>query len=463
MAFQAGQLMPNLVKPIKLVLLILIPFLLISVACLSTSDCGWTATAKAWIDQNENGIWDKGEQPFQGVVFRADDAVNYYAETVTPTTSNSKGAGELYHPGAQTCGKISYQIYTDVPQGYRLTTASRLAIQGKKADYYGPYLFGFTSLPGVPTSMPPPPAPICNTYQVKGNLVNDIAIAPDQNTWIATAGGGVYEFDPHQNVIATFSSKDGLADNTVRSITFDSKNAIWFGTYSGVSRLEGSTWKSYSLQDRLISNHVQDIAISEDGIAWIATGHGISRFDLSQNSWTNYTTSGSPEDNYATKVIIGPDSSVWFGLLTNKVARLLPSSPKETNPLKTTISFDIVGVNDMKLAPDGAMWILGSSVIRFDDTNSKVTEYNSKTNNALFNLPISIDIASDGSVWIGTDRAGAIHFAAPDGNGSTNSGTNLNTEDGLASDHISSIAVEPSGAVWFGTDKGVTRCVFPYK
>ncbi len=57
------------IKPL-LTLLVLVP--LISTSCVM-GDCGWFATAKAWVDQNENGVWDSSEKPLSNVVFRVAD------------------------------------------------------------------------------------------------------------------------------------------------------------------------------------------------------------------------------------------------------------------------------------------------------------------------------------------------------------------------------------------------------
>ncbi|MEW5940203.1 MAG: hypothetical protein AB1750_11105, partial [Chloroflexota bacterium] len=43
-------------------------------------DCGWYGTAFVWIDQNEDGEYQDGEQPVPGVPVLVDDTLNGYTD-----------------------------------------------------------------------------------------------------------------------------------------------------------------------------------------------------------------------------------------------------------------------------------------------------------------------------------------------------------------------------------------------
>jgi ligand-binding sensor domain-containing protein len=62
-------------------------------------------------------------------------------------------------------------------------------------------------------------------------------------------------------------------------------------------------------------------------------------------------------------------------------------------------------------------------------------------------------VASDGALWFGT-RGGVSRF-----DGGT--WTTYTTDDGLADNYVTSIAVAPDGALWFGTFGGVSRYLPP--
>lgn len=55
--------------------------------------CEWRGTARAWIDQNTNEVWDEGEPPLSGVEIKA------YGGNITqvdPVTTDAQGWVSLY-------------------------------------------------------------------------------------------------------------------------------------------------------------------------------------------------------------------------------------------------------------------------------------------------------------------------------------------------------------------------------
>lgn len=60
------------------------------------------------------------------------------------------------------------------------------------------------------------------------------------------------------------SSDNGLVDNTVISIAEDVDGGLWFGTLGGVSNLSDGTWTSYTTADGLLNDTVYDIAFDPD-------------------------------------------------------------------------------------------------------------------------------------------------------------------------------------------------------
>jgi hypothetical protein len=82
------------------------------------------------------------------------------------------------------------------------------------------------------------------TYDVTDGLASGVltdALLQDWkgNLWISTLGGGVSRYDGH--TFASFTTKDGLVDNSVGAIFQDREDRLWFGTGGGVSLYDGST------------------------------------------------------------------------------------------------------------------------------------------------------------------------------------------------------------------------------
>ncbi len=77
-----------------------------------------------------------------------------------------------------------------------------------------------------------------------------------------------------------FTTKDGLADNQVVSISQDLQGHIWFGTMSdGVSRYDGRSFQAMSRRDGLASNTIRSILQDREGSIWFGTpGCGVTRY-----------------------------------------------------------------------------------------------------------------------------------------------------------------------------------------
>src|SRR3989304_638466 len=54
-------------------------------------DCRWSGTAKAWIDENKNGVWEANESPLPGARFLIDDTKNGDTDVGPEALSNEEG------------------------------------------------------------------------------------------------------------------------------------------------------------------------------------------------------------------------------------------------------------------------------------------------------------------------------------------------------------------------------------
>ncbi|MFH1860948.1 MAG: two-component regulator propeller domain-containing protein [bacterium] len=75
-----------------------------------------------------------------------------------------------------------------------------------------------------------------------------------------------------------FTTKDGLASNSVLSILEDSDHNLWFGTNEGVSRYDGQEFKNFTTKDGLVDSYVRSIHEDSNHNLWFGTdGEGVSR------------------------------------------------------------------------------------------------------------------------------------------------------------------------------------------
>ncbi len=114
------------------------------------------------------------------------------------------------------------------------------------------------------------------------DYVCDIINGSQNDFWIPTAGGGVFQLQG-QNW-NQYKSKDGLTDNYVFSIEKDSKDNIWLGTLKGITLMKKKLEQGFS-QD-FFSNSYQIVKFEKpDGLTISDFNQESACFDTQQRMW----------------------------------------------------------------------------------------------------------------------------------------------------------------------------------
>ncbi|MEI6899859.1 MAG: T9SS type A sorting domain-containing protein, partial [Bacteroidota bacterium] len=109
-----------------------------------------------------------------------------------------------------------------------------------------------------------------------------IAIDSVGNKWIATYYG-VTELNASDVWVRNFRHKEGLYNNYVQDLDFDSKGNLWMGIYAdylqdgGITKYSGTSFESNSVWAGLVNVMVKRLAIDQQDNIWIATGSGVSK------------------------------------------------------------------------------------------------------------------------------------------------------------------------------------------
>lgn len=89
---------------------------------------------------------------------------------------------------------------------------------------------------------------------------------------------GAFRYDSVTGDMSHYTVDDGLIDNTVNAIAPGPDGVIWFATNIGISRFDGSSWKSFTRND-IISAIFYDITVDSDNTVWVASSGGIVTFN----------------------------------------------------------------------------------------------------------------------------------------------------------------------------------------
>ena len=116
--------------------------------------------------------------------------------------------------------------------------------------------------------------------------------------WLGTTTGGVNKFDRKTETFVHYihihEDDKSISSNRVVSMYLDSQQRLWIGTYSGGLNLYDEKTNSFihfMEEDGLASNTVQSITEDENGMLWLGTTNGISMFDYENKIFKNFDLS----------------------------------------------------------------------------------------------------------------------------------------------------------------------------
>jgi ligand-binding sensor domain-containing protein len=129
--------------------------------------------------------------------------------------------------------------------------------------------------------------------------------------WFATSGAGLYTFDGKK--WASYNKASGLPDDEVNVVAQDGAGTIWAGTSGGVAHLEGGKWKVFKTTDGLANDKVLAIVIDSHDVKWFGTwGGGVSR--LEGTSWKTYGAQpDGPRSPFVLSGRMDGQGRLWFG------------------------------------------------------------------------------------------------------------------------------------------------------
>jgi len=168
-----------------------------------------------------------------------------------------------------------------------------------------------------------------NRYFLANKFISGLVQTSDQKIWIGTRGG-LQRYDKNTNEVITFTSADGLADNTVLKIAEDSSGNLWVATLKGLVRIRMSDFtidsplKDDPLYQLFAKETTMSIVYQPGGYLWVGTTGGlflVSEKDFSLavfKSKTDVDQSGKLTHDVINGLLVDSNGSLWvdtaFGL-----------------------------------------------------------------------------------------------------------------------------------------------------
>ncbi len=156
------------------------------------------------------------------------------------------------------------------------------------------------------------------------NRINDLVVESNR-IWVATDGGLII-YNVNDNTTDIYTTEDGLAHNSIRSIYKTNDGRILMGTYSrNLFVLENSSINEIEVVESG-EMEILDFDEGKNDDIWFATGeHGVYR--MTKDSIFSYTTFNGLNSNYCYAIEEDANGKIWVGH-RNGISKINPLNNK---------------------------------------------------------------------------------------------------------------------------------------
>jgi signal transduction histidine kinase/ligand-binding sensor domain-containing protein/DNA-binding response OmpR family regulator/HPt (histidine-containing phosphotransfer) domain-containing protein len=279
------------------------------------------------------------------------------------------------------------------------------------------------------------------------NSVNSIHQTRDGYLWIGTYEG-LARFDGVSFRVFNRTNTSNLRSNSVARIVEDSKGRLWvaFWARGGLAQLEhGVVERVWTNDDGLLSNQVWDVAEDHDGVIWIATEGGLNR--LEGDTVTSPTALAGLDGMSITRLLVDRDNVLWIATDGGGIGFL------RDGLLTIYTTSDGLGSDRVKVLcedPAGGLWVGthgGLSHLR----DGVISTYTT-ADGLLDDYIRALHIDRHGALWIGSYGARGGVTRLLDSRFDA-----FSLGDGLTNGYVRCIEEDREGSLWFGTNRGLNQ------
>ena len=152
-----------------------------------------------------------------------------------------------------------------------------------------------------------------NTNGLSSNTHHDFQILPNGDVAIATESG-LSIFDGTSFTL--YQTSSGLANNKVKSLTYDnSSGALWMGYKAGsngIASMNPVTGTITNYSGASVSGNINDITSAPDSIIYFTAGSNVYRFDAKNDSLYTYNSANSPISSSVMNDVEYLNNQLWI-------------------------------------------------------------------------------------------------------------------------------------------------------
>lgn len=267
--------------------------------------------------------------------------------------------------------------------------------------------------------------------------------------WIATIKG-LYRWNPDNNNLEHFTSEDGLPDDFITDMLFDSENSLWMAHYKGgLSRLKDCKVINYTYKKGLPAKVVNSITETNNGHYLIAFDNGYL-MDYDGKNFKEIRYSEEQKEHRIRHAFCDSKDNIWISTYSG-----LYEITAQGKVIKNNNDPNFPGIR-MRFAfedSQGRIWAgcRDSGLFRFEK-NKTCTIFSSQ-NGLPTNLVLDIAEDSNGNFYI-CSSGGDTGLSLINSNDSI---INFNEKDGFTSNIAFCTYIGKDNCVWIATNNGLFR------
>ncbi|WP_300701496.1 hybrid sensor histidine kinase/response regulator transcription factor [Bacteroides sp.] len=237
------------------------------------------------------------------------------------------------------------------------------------------------------------------------------AFAEEQDyLWIGTEGGGINRMNKATGEFTSFTGKNSVTSNNIKSLVMDANHNLWISTFRGgvdVYNTEHHKVTNYRQvkgdSTSLLVNDVRKTILEGDSGMWVAYQYPmpkISYFSYRSKSFTHYSLDNTQDYAYLFDVLRQGEKTLWA--ISNEALYRMDIHTRTVEKIVPNDSI-YLGLFTFCLDDSGNIWIgtIGNGLIKFDTNTSSFISLKDKLQRDIYSIySICYD---DGNVWMGTD------------------------------------------------------------